>query len=120
MRPASLAEPQGPQERVGVCTVERIFVPLMENQLVEMCQQFDILIPEQAIEVPKISSSSRLSYRRRVLRLSQTAEQVVEVPANVSVSSIRAPCGTERVAGWFCGEVFKVSPRDRIQQRFLE
>ena len=90
------------QERAQLRTVEHIadVVPMvqildfpvmqMENQLVEMCPQFDILISEQAVEVPKISSSSRLSCRRRVLRLPQTAEQLVEVSTIVSVSSLRA------------------------------
>ena len=62
-------------------------VPQMESQLVEMCRQLDIHFPEQAIEVPKISSSPRHSRRRRV-PLVQTAEQLVEVPAIVSYSSL--------------------------------
>ena len=37
----------------------RLSTPQMENQLVEVCRQLDIRVPEQAIEVPKISSSSR-------------------------------------------------------------
>ena len=32
-------------------------VPQMDNQLVEVCRQLDVRIPEQVIEVPKISSS---------------------------------------------------------------
>ena len=56
----------------------------------EVCRQLDIRIPELAIEVPKISSSSHFSWRRRLLRLPQTAEQLVEVPTTVSVSSLRA------------------------------
>ena len=43
-------------------------------------------IPVQVTEVPKISSSSRRS--RRVLRAPQTAEQLVEVPKIVSLSSL--------------------------------
>ena len=89
-----------PQERDQRCTVEQIVdntltvpsldvpVPQMENQLVEVCRQLDILIPEQAIEVPKISSSSRHSRRRQVPFAQQTAEQLVEVPTIVSFSSL--------------------------------
>ena len=36
-------------------------VPQMENQLVDVCRLFDVLIPEQVIEVPKISSTPRQS-----------------------------------------------------------
>ena len=63
-------------------------VPQMENQLVEVCRQLDTHIPEQAIEVPKTSSSSRHSGRRRVRFAQQTAEQLVEVPTIVSYSSL--------------------------------
>ena len=98
LRPASLAEPQGPQERVQLRTVEHIaevvpmvqildfLVPQMENQLVEVCWQLHILIPEQAIEVPEISSSSRRC-RPRVPVVQLMAEQFVEVPTIVSFSS---------------------------------
>ena len=79
------------------------------NQLVEVCRQLDTHIPEQAIEVPKTSSSSRHSRRRRVRFAEQTAEQLVEVPTIVSHSSLRglmeqnidipAPHGRGRVEG---------------------
>ena len=63
-------------------------VPQRENQLVEACRHLDLPIPEQAIEVPKISSS-RQSHRRRVRFAEQTAEQLVEVPTIISYSSLR-------------------------------
>ena len=78
MRPTSLAEPRGPQERFQLRTVEHmadvvpmvqnldIPVPLMVDQLMDACRHLDLLIPEQVIEVPKISSSSRHSCRRLV------------------------------------------------------
>ena len=65
-RPDRLYEVR-PQERVQRRTVEQIVdntlflptfdipVPQMENQLVEVCRLLDVLTPEQAIEVPKIS-----------------------------------------------------------------
>ena len=62
-------------------------VPQMENQLVEVCRQLDVHIPEQVIEVPKISSPSR-PCRRRVRFAEQTAEQLVEVPTIISYSSL--------------------------------
>ena len=88
------------QERVQRRTVEQIVdntlflptldvsVPQLDNQLVEVCRLLDVLIPEQAIEVPKISSSSRRSCRRRVRSAQQIAEQLVEVPTIVSYSSL--------------------------------
>ena len=63
-------------------------VPQMANQLVEVCRQIDTPIPEQAIEVPKISSS-RQSHRRRVRFAERTAEQLVEEPTIISYSSLR-------------------------------
>ena len=76
-RPERLHEVR-PQDRVQRRTVEQIVgntlfvpslgvpVPQMENQPVEVCRLLDILIPEQAIEVPKISSSRH--FRRRRVR----------------------------------------------------
>ena len=88
------------QERVQRRTVEQnvdnspflptldVPVPQMENQLVEVCRLSDVLIPEQAIEVPEISSS-RHSHRRSVRFVEQTAEQLVQVPTIISYSSLR-------------------------------
>ena len=88
-----------PQHRVQRRTVEQIVdialivpaldvpVPQVENQLVEACRHLDLPIPEQAIEVPKISSPSR-HCRRRVRFVEQTAEQLVEVPTIISYSSL--------------------------------
>ena len=88
-----------PQERDQRHTVEQIvdtvlsfpsldvLVPQMENQLVDVCRQLDVHIPEQVIEVPKISSPSR-PCRRRVRFSEQTTEQLVEVPTFISYSSL--------------------------------
>ena len=92
LRPACLAEPRGPQERVQLRTVEHIAdvqvldapVPPGGEQGVDQAfRHFDLLIPEQVIEVPKISSSRRRCRRRR-LPEQQMAEQLVEVPEFVS------------------------------------
>ena len=101
LRPACLAEPRGPQERVQLRTVEHIadVVPMVQildapvprvgeqgvDQLVEAFRHLDLLIPEQVIEVPMISSSRRRCRRRR-LPVQQMAEQLVEVPEFVSVA----------------------------------
>ena len=50
----------------------------------EAFRHLDLHIPEQVIEVPKISSSRRRCRRRRVPVVQQTAEQLVEVPEFVS------------------------------------
>ena len=88
-----------PQERDQRHTVEQIVdtalfvpsldvpVPQMENQLVEVCRQLDVHIPEQVIKVPKISSPPR-PCRCRVRFVEQTAEQLVEVPTIISYSSL--------------------------------
>ena len=118
-RPDRLYEVRS-QERVQRRTVEQnvyntlflpsldVPVPQMDNQLVEVCRQLDVRIPELAIEVPKISSS-RQSRRRRVRFAEQTADQLVEVPTIVSYSSLHGlveqnvdipvPHGRDRVSG---------------------
>ena len=98
-RPDQLHEVR-PQERVQRRTVEQnvyhspflpaldVLVSQMENQLVDVCRLFDVLIPEQAIEVPKISLTPRPLRRRRVRFAEQTAEQLVEVATIISYSSL--------------------------------
>ena len=90
-----------PQERDQRHTVEQIVdtvlfvpsldvpVPQLENQLVDVCRLFDVLIPELVIEVPKMSSAPRPPRRRRVRFAEQTAEQLVEVPTIISYSSLQ-------------------------------
>ena len=88
-----------PQERDQRHTVKQIVdtvlfapsldvpVPQRDNQLVEVCRQLDVRIPEQVIEVPKISSPPR-HCQRRVRFAEQTAEQLVEVLTIISYSSL--------------------------------
>ena len=97
-RPDRLYEVR-PQERDQRRTVEQnvdttlivpsldVPVPQRENQLVEACRHLDLPIPEQVIEVPKISSSR--PPRRRVRFAEQTAEHLVEVPTIVSYSLLQ-------------------------------
>ena len=94
-RPASLAEPPRPQERVQRHTVEHITdlvrvapmvqildapVPQTVDKLHDVLQFFDRLsfVPEPVIEVPKIYTED--VPMRAVLRATQLAEQLVEVP----------------------------------------
>ena len=105
MRPASLAEPQVPQERVQLRTVEQITdvvpvvqildipVPHMVERLADFLVLLDTQTPvEQVIAVPKISNDS--IQPRLVdcdLRRPQMAEQFVEVPTVLSYASLQQP-----------------------------
>ena len=127
-RPDRLYEVR-PQDRIQRRIVEQIVdntlfvptldvpVPQMENQLVEVCWLLDILIPEQAIEVPKISSSRR-SRRCRVRFAEQMAEQLVEVPTIISYSSLHGFVEQNVVVSVV--DVFSVHTQDRVQQRLVE
>ena len=127
-----------PQERNQRHTVEQIVdtvlivpsldvpVPQMENQLVDVCRLFDVLIPEQAIEVPTISPTPRPLRRRRVLFAEQTAEQVVEVPTIIFFSFSRYSGLWSRTSTFQflvvegSTSVFKVFlPRQRSTERLL-
>ena len=65
-------------------------VPQMVDQPMALLMALDFLAPEQVIKVPKISTPSRCP--RAVVSVPQTAEQLVEVPTNVSlIDVIRHP-----------------------------
>ena len=95
-RPAPLPEVAGPQAQVLQRTVEPIvdavpLVPLLDDpvpqtveQLQDVLKFFDALIPDpdQVIEVPKIITEDVLM--RAVLRATQLAERLVEVPTIIS------------------------------------
>ena len=96
-RPASLAEPRGPQERVQRHTVEQIAdcapvvqilnIPVpsvvlggVQDQIVQRIVELAFVDDtEQEIAVPKISSPAR-SPPRGVLPSTQMVEQLVDVP----------------------------------------
>ena len=100
-QPAPLSEVAGWQSRVSRHTVDQIVdavlglptldgpVPLVVEQLVDVLQLFDALIPvaKQVIDVPKIFIE-RIPPRTSV-REPQLAEQLVEVPTIVSFSSLQ-------------------------------
>ena len=92
-RPPCLGEPRGPQEQVQRQTMEQLadvapMVPFlavpvlqMADQPVNILQILDVPLPEQAIDVPKISLDS--APQRTMLPEPQLAEQLVEVPVPV-------------------------------------
>ena len=91
VRPAALLEPR-PQDRVErhhgehideICPFVPILdvpVPQMGAQVVEFMHAIDTAIPEQVIEVPRLSPD-RIP-QRSLDRRPQSAEQLVEVPTN--------------------------------------
>ena len=98
MRPASLAEPRGPQERVQLRTVEHIadvgpwcrFWIFPVPQKVERLADFLVLLDTQTPVEPKISNDS--IQPRLVdcdLRRPQMAEQLVEVPTVLSCALLQ-------------------------------
>ena len=62
-------------------------VPQMVDKVLEFFRLLDLPVAKQVIEVPKVSSSSCPS--RAVLGAPQVVEQLVEVPAIVSYSSLQ-------------------------------
>ena len=102
-RPPSLVDVWW-QERVRQRTVKQIVdpvslvpllhdvVPQMVEQLVDFLAPLDFRVAEQVIEVPKIVCPPRAA--RTVLRVPQTAEQLVEVPTEpaevLAVTAVQA------------------------------
>ena len=96
-RPDRLSEVR-PQDRDLRRTVDQIVdavpgfpaldvpVPQMVDQPVVLLAAFDVLVPEQVIELPKMSTPTRCP--RTVLSVPQTAEQLVEFPNVVSLIDV--------------------------------
>ena len=96
VRPQERVQQHFVDQFVGTASVLPILdvpVPLMVEQLVDVLQFFDALIPvaEQVIKVPKIIIE-RIP-PRTLVREPQTAEQLVEVPTIVSFSSLQRIMG---------------------------
>ena len=104
-RPASLAEPQGPQERVQRHTVEQLaevasIVQILDDPVPQTVVQLDVLkiidtpVPEQVIEVPKIFSQDRVP-QRVVLPGAATGRTVggSASPVFPASASLRRRCG---------------------------
>ena len=112
-------EEERPQVRVLRRTVEQVrdvvplvpaladSVPQMVDQLVAVLARCDMPIADQVIEVPKVSCLSRCA--RTVLRALQTAEQLVKVPTILYL--------LKQLQVVVFREVFKVFPKDGLQQR---
>ena len=100
-RPDRLSAVSGPQARVQRRTVQQIVdtVPLLPtldvpapqrvDQLVDVLKQFNFLVPEQVIAVPKIPCVRTMRRFVDLLRQPQTAEQLVEVPTIIPFSSLQ-------------------------------
>ena len=142
-RPDRLSEVR-PQERAQRRTVQQIVDPLplptlddpapqMVGQLLNLAHFLDIPLPdpEQVIEVPKILSDDVPV--RALLRETQLAEQLVEVPTIVSWSllqlitkqnvDIPVPCGGVRgLQGFPPGQASTTSSfaLERISERIVE
>ena len=99
-RPDRLSDVSGPQERAQRRTVQQIVDPVplptlddpapqMVGQLLNLAHFLDTPLPdpEQVIEVPKISSDD--VPMRALVRETQLAEQLVEVPTIVSWSLLQ-------------------------------
>ena len=71
-------------------------VPQMANQLSEVCRQIDTPIPEQVIDVTKISLFPSVSQAPCALCGAGRAEQLVEVPDDHIVLIVTRDCGAER------------------------
>ena len=98
-RPDGLFDVSGPQERVQRRTMEQIVdcvpvvslldvpVPQVVDQLEEVLKIVDNHVPEQVIDVPKITSHDVI-LQRVVLRVPQMAEQLVDVPVPEKVLQV--------------------------------
>ena len=142
LRPASLAEPQGAQERVQRHTMEQFGelapmvqildapVPQMVDKLEDVLKIVDLSVPVQEIEVPKISSLS-CPPPRCFLPQPQSAEQLVEVPTVLSPTRIAEQIvdtpvpqgrGKRRVQGFLPvqGSTATLSSAGRISEQIVE
>ena len=96
-RPPCLGEPRGPQDRDLQRTVEQTaddapMVEILDAPVAQMVDQplvllaaFDVVLPEQVIEVPKVLTPTRCP---RTVLSAQTAEQLVEFPNVVSLIDV--------------------------------
>ena len=131
-RPASLAEPRGDVERVQRHTVDQMVdapllptfdvpVPLMVEQLlVGVLSPLDFRVAEQVIEVPKILLDDVLE--RTAVRVTQLAEQLVEVPTPVSCMEQIAdiPVPGRGVSGSLQGSLPVQSSAKRTASQFAD
>ena len=112
-RPASLAEPPGPQERVQRHTMEQLAdvapmvpslavpEPQMVDQLVAMIKHVDSVVPEQIIAVPKISGHPAFLVRFSVSRRRRNSwwKCLSLPPPSVTGSAGTRPTGSRVIRG---------------------
>ena len=103
VRPTCLVEPPGPQERVPRHTVEQMadVAPMVQildapvlqmvEHVVDVLKTFDRGLAEQVIEVAKVTLQDVVP-QRAVLRVSQLAEQLVDMPVPESVILAHGRC----------------------------
>ena len=87
-------------------------VPQLVDQLLSFLTALDSFVPQQVIEVPKISTLSRCP--RTVLSVPQTAEQLVEVPTIISYSRV------VRISERIAEQTVFPSRDERISERIVE
>ena len=100
-------------------------VPQMGNQVVEVLQPLDTATPEQVIEVPKLSQDRipQCSAVRRPQKENSWCKCPRSCPSLLCSSRLPSRSSTiqfQVVEVLVDGEVFKVFPPDRIQQRGLQ
>ena len=107
------------------CMVQILDIPVLQvpDQLVEVWRHLDFHIPEQVIEVPKISASSCYSWcslrRRRQNSWWKCPRSCPYLLFSSALLSTLLPFLFPVVEVVVYGEVFKVFSQDRIQQRSL-
>ena len=131
-RPASLAEPRGDVERVQRHTVDQMVdapllptfdvpVPLMVEQLLlGVLSPLDFRVAEQVIEVPKILLDD--VPERTAVRVTQLAEQLVEVPTPVSCTEqiVDIPASVRGVSGSLQGSLPEQSTAKRTASQIAD
>ena len=99
-------------------------MPQMAGTVLDFCRTLDLPVDEQVITVPKFSTD-RVPQRLVERCFPQLAEQLVEVPTVLSYSLLQQRTAEQTIGfpvpgrGEVLVEVFKASPRDRAQQRFV-
>ena len=93
-------------------SADHVPVPQMVDQLLSFLTALDSFVPEQVIEVPKISTPSRCP--RTVHSVPQTAEHLVEVPTIISYSR------EVRISERIVEQTVFPSREERISERIVE
>ena len=110
-RPDRLSDVR-PQDRDLRRTVDQIVDAVLGHQPVVLLAAFDVLVPEQVIDLPTLSTPTRCP--RTVVSMPQTAEQLVEFPNVVSLIDVIRHLVEQNVDGGRIGtELFPFCGADR-------